>query len=78
MPSANPRRPLHRYARRWKLERLFAWLQNFRRIEVHHDRFLENYLAFVLRSCMNILLRSRFEMTSRNVRPRTTNKHDLR
>jgi transposase len=27
-------RPLRRYRRRWKVERLFAWLQNFRRIVV--------------------------------------------
>jgi transposase len=25
-------RPLRRYHRRWKIERLFAWLQNFRRL----------------------------------------------
>ncbi len=25
-------RPLRRYCRRWKIERLFAWLQNFRRL----------------------------------------------
>jgi hypothetical protein len=25
-------RPLRRYRRRWKVERLFAWLQNFRRL----------------------------------------------
>lgn len=26
------RRPLRRYLRRWKVERLFAWLKNFRRL----------------------------------------------
>jgi transposase len=25
-------RPLRRYLRRWKVERLFAWLQNYRRL----------------------------------------------
>ena len=25
-------RKLRRYKRRWKIERLFAWLQNFRRL----------------------------------------------
>ena len=59
-PATQDGRPLRRYARRWKIERLFAWLQNFRRIEVRHDRILENYLAFVLLGCMIILLRSRF------------------
>jgi transposase len=47
-PATQEGRPLRRYARRWKIERLFAWLQNFRRIQVRHDRILENYLAFVL------------------------------
>jgi transposase len=28
------RRRLRRYRRRWKIERLFAWLQNFRRVVV--------------------------------------------
>jgi transposase len=59
-PATQDGRPLRRYARRWKIERLFAWLQNFRRIEVRHDRFLENYFAFVLLGCMIIMLRSRF------------------
>jgi len=53
-------RPLRRYRKRWKVERLFAWLQNFRRIQVRHDRFLENYLGFVLLGCLLILLRSCF------------------
>ena len=59
-PATQDGRPLRRYVRRWKIERLFAWLQNFRRIEVRHDRILENYLAFVLLGCMIILLRNRF------------------
>jgi transposase len=59
-PATQDGRPLRRYARRWKIERLFAWLQNFRRIEVRHDRILENYFAFVLLGCMIIFLRSRF------------------
>ena len=31
------RRP-KRYRRRWKIERLFAWLQNFRRLVVRYER----------------------------------------
>ena len=46
--SSQDGRALRRYRRRWKIERLFAWLQNFRRIQVRHDRILENYLGFVL------------------------------
>jgi transposase len=53
-------RPLRRYRKRWKIERLFAWLQNFRRIPVRHNRILANYLAFVQLGCMIILLRSYF------------------
>jgi transposase len=59
-PATQDGRPLRRYARRWKIERLFAWLQNFRRIEVRHDRFLENYFAFVLLGCMIVFLRNCF------------------
>jgi transposase len=59
-PATQDGRCLRRYRKRWKVERLFAWLQNFRRIQVRHDRILENYLAFVLLGCMIILLRSRF------------------
>jgi transposase len=50
-------RPLRRYRRRWKVERLFAWLQQFRRILVRHDRILENYLGFLHVGCIVILLR---------------------
>jgi transposase len=53
-------RPLRRYRKRWKIERLFAWLQSFRRIQVRHERILENYLAFVLLACMIIFFRSCF------------------
>jgi transposase len=59
-PATQDGRPLRRYVRRWKIERLFAWLQNFRRIQVRHDRILENYLAFVLLGCMIIFLRNHF------------------
>jgi transposase len=51
-------RPLRRCARRWKIERLWAWLQNYRRIEVRHDYAVENYLGFVLLGCILILLRA--------------------
>ena len=50
-------RPLRRYRRRWKVERLFAWLQNFRRILTRHERRPENYLGFVHLGCIKILLR---------------------
>jgi transposase len=59
-PATQDGRALRRYKKRWKVERLFAWLQNFRRIQVRHDRSLSNYLAFVLLGCMIIFLRNYF------------------
>jgi transposase len=50
-------RALRRYKRRWQIERLFAWLHNFRRIATRHERRLENYLGFVHLGCIRILLR---------------------
>ncbi|BBM70379.1 hypothetical protein RmaAA213_22250 [Rhodothermus marinus] len=47
---------MRRYKRRWKIERLFAWLGNFRRLVVRYERHLENYLGFVQLACI-ILLR---------------------
>jgi transposase len=43
--------------RRWKVERFFAWLQNFRRLVVRHERHANNFLAFLLLACSVILLR---------------------
>jgi transposase len=59
-PRTQDGRPLRRYRNRWKIERLFAWLQNFRRIQTRHEYILENYLAFVLLGCIIIFLRSCF------------------
>jgi IS4 transposase len=50
-------RQLRRYRRRWKIERLWAWLQNFRRILVRQEYLAENYLGFVHLGCIKILLR---------------------
>lgn len=50
-------RPLRRYRRRWKIERLFAWLQNFRRLSTRYERHAENFLAFVQLGCIVILAR---------------------
>src|SRR5262245_21013080 len=50
-------RPLRRYRRRWKIERLFAWLQNFRRIVVRYERYVENFLGMLHLACCLILLR---------------------
>jgi len=50
-------RPLRRYRRRWKVERLMAWLHNFRRIVSRWEVKVENYLGFVQLGCIRILLR---------------------
>jgi len=50
-------RKLRRYQRRWKVERLFAWLQNFRRLVVRYEYHVENFLGMVLLGCAKILLR---------------------
>ena len=40
-------RPLRRYARRWKVERFFAWLQWQRRIVTRWEYYPNNFLGFV-------------------------------
>jgi transposase len=50
-------RPLRRYQRRWKIERLFAWFQNFRRLVVRYERFAEKFLGMLHLACWLILLR---------------------
>jgi len=51
-------RPLRRYLRRWKIERLFAWLQNFRRLVTRYEYHLDNFLGFVHLGCILILTRT--------------------
>ena len=55
--STQDGRRLRRYQRRWKVERLFAWLQNFRRIGTRFDYHASNYLGWVLLGSILILLR---------------------
>jgi len=50
-------RKLRRYKRRWKIERLFAWLSNFRRLVVRYEYKAENFLGMVQLGCIVILLR---------------------
>ena len=53
-------RSLRRYRRRWKIERLFAWLQNFRRLVTRWDYHAANFLGFVQLACIVILVRNYF------------------
>jgi transposase len=50
-------RPLRRYRRRWKVERVFAWLQNFRRLVTRYESKETNFLGFLQLACIIILLR---------------------
>lgn len=50
-------RPLRRYRRRWRVERLFAWLHNFRRLVVRWEWHAVNFLGMVQLGMMVILIR---------------------
>ncbi len=56
-PVTQDGRPLRRFKKRWKVERLFAWLQNFRRLVVRYEYHLKNFLAMIQLGCIVILLR---------------------
>jgi transposase len=56
-PPTQDGRELRRYRRRWKVERLFAWLLRFRRVATRWDLHAENFLGFVHLGCLVILLR---------------------
>ncbi len=51
-------RKLRRYKRRWKIERLFAWLQNFRRLVVRYEYKDEDFLGMAQLGCIIVLLRN--------------------
>lgn len=50
-------RKLRRYRRRWKVERLFAWADNFRRLVVRYDFYRETHQGFWHLAALLILLR---------------------
>src|SRR5437667_5070433 len=52
------RRELRRYCRRWKIERLFAWLHNFRRLVTRWEFYEANFLGMLQLGCLIILLRN--------------------
>jgi len=56
-PRTQDGRKLRRYRRRWKVERLFAWLQNYRRLVVRYEYHADNFLGLVHLGCAIILLR---------------------
>lgn len=50
-------RQLRRYRRRWKVERTFAWLGNFRRLLIGWEVHITMYQAFCHVACLLITLR---------------------
>lgn len=56
-PATQDARALRRYRRRWKIERLFAWLNKYKRVLTRWDRFIGHFNAFVHLACSMILMR---------------------
>ena len=56
-PATQDGRTLRRYRRRWKVERLFAWLNKYKRVITRWDRLIDHFNAFVHLACSMILLR---------------------
>jgi transposase len=50
-------RTLRRYRRRWKIERLFAWLNAFKRVLTRWERCADHYTGFVHLAFSIILMR---------------------
>src|SRR6516164_6818344 len=50
-------RLLRRNRHRWKIERLFASLQNYRRLVTRYEYYLENFTGMLHLACALILLR---------------------
>lgn len=50
-------RSFRRYRRRWKVERLIAWLKCNRRIATRYEYKASNYLGFLHLGCAVILIR---------------------
>lgn len=53
-------RKLRRYKRRWKIERLNAWLQNYRKIVVRYEYKAINFFNFVLIAFILIFFQNYF------------------
>lgn len=59
-PKTQDGRKLRRYKRRWKVERFFAWLHNYRRCVVRYDFYDRNFEGFVLLATLIICLKKYF------------------
>ena len=56
-PPTQDGRPLRRYRRRWKIERLFSWFNHFRHLTVRYEYHPENFLGFIHLACTLMLLK---------------------
>jgi len=56
-PPTQDGRTLRRYKRRWKVERTFSWLGNYRRLVVRWDKNIVIYSAFFHVACLMITMR---------------------
>ena len=56
-PATQDGRTLRRIRRRWKIERLFAWFHNYRRIVTRWERYAANFLGMIHLASTMILLR---------------------
>jgi transposase len=54
-PVTQDGRALRRYRRRWKIQRLFTWLHNYRRIVIRWEYHPKNFLGMVQLACAVIL-----------------------
>jgi transposase len=57
IPKTPNGRKLRLYKQRWRIERFFSWLFNYRRCTVRYERKAENFLGFIQLACIIMLLR---------------------
>lgn len=51
-------RTMRRYRRRWKVERIFAWMQNNHRLATRWEYRIEDFLGFAQLACLTMLSRN--------------------
>ena len=56
-PPTQDGRKLRRYRKRWKVERTFSWLQNFRRTITRFEYYVHLFHGFVKLGCIMITLK---------------------
>ena len=59
-PNTQDGRELRRYKRRWKIERVFAWMKNFRRLCNRCEYKSVNFLGFAKLAAIVFLMRNYF------------------